>query len=168
MEPVSEGGDLGGISGSSSLRSPEPVPVSAHSGNDPGREEKPYSFDELADPVLKALRFAYKLERRNLGRNVPWNGPRLGKSMRASCIDFKDRLRSGTLAYAEEDQGRDALEEIVSIAIQLGIEQGRRLQVKEDGQAGGLRWRLKTAQLFLCDSDTRPKAGDAKQGSTRE
>jgi hypothetical protein len=27
----------GGISGSSSLRSPEPVPVSAHSGDDPGR-----------------------------------------------------------------------------------------------------------------------------------
>lgn len=29
--------DLGGLAGSSSLRSPEPVPVSAHSGDDPGR-----------------------------------------------------------------------------------------------------------------------------------
>lgn len=31
--------NLGGNSGSSSLRSPEPVPVSAHAGDDPGRDE---------------------------------------------------------------------------------------------------------------------------------
>lgn len=31
---------LGGLSGSSSLRSPEPVPVSAHSGDDPGRVDE--------------------------------------------------------------------------------------------------------------------------------
>lgn len=34
--------DLGAIPGSSSLRSPEPVPVSAHSGDDPARKSVGY------------------------------------------------------------------------------------------------------------------------------
>jgi hypothetical protein len=32
--------DFGRLAGSSSLRSPEPVPVSAHSGDDPGRKAR--------------------------------------------------------------------------------------------------------------------------------
>jgi hypothetical protein len=89
--------------------------------------DEPYKFDDMADPVLKAIRFAYKLERRNKNKNVPWNGPRLGENMRANSPEFAERLRAGRLAYAEEDQGRDALEEIIGIALQVGIEQGRRI-----------------------------------------
>ena len=41
--------DLGASSGSSSLRSPEPVPVSAHSGDDPARK----ALESAAQEILK-------------------------------------------------------------------------------------------------------------------
>jgi hypothetical protein len=45
------GEGLGGNSGSSSLRSPEPVPVSALTGNDPGRNQE---HREPAQPNKRA------------------------------------------------------------------------------------------------------------------
>jgi hypothetical protein len=45
----------GGISGSSSLRSPEPVPVSAHSGDDPGRAMAEYVAARLGNAQRRVI-----------------------------------------------------------------------------------------------------------------
>lgn len=93
-------------------------------------DDEPYTFDEMADPILKAIRFAYKLRRRNLGKSIPWNGPRLGRNMRANSPEFEHRLSAENLAYSQEDQGRNALDEIIGVALQVGIEQGRRITMQ--------------------------------------
>lgn len=131
-------------------------------GFDPAREDKPYSFDEIAEPILRAIRFAYKLERRNKGRSIPWRGPPIGRNEAACSPDFKERLRAGNLAYADEDQGRDALEEIVGVALQLGIEQGRRITMTGP-VVKTLRLELRLAEL-MRDRDTDAKRQD---GETR-
>jgi hypothetical protein len=65
---------MGGKSGSSSLRSPEPVPVSAHSGNDPGRiaaslspaERRAMMHRELAAEACMSWEVAQSLYDRGL------------------------------------------------------------------------------------------------------
>ena len=103
------------------------------SGFDPSRvkgwpdKNAPLNFEAIADPIIGAIRFAYTLERRHKRRSIPWTGPEISWREHATCPLIADRLKAGNLSYVEEDQGRDALEEIVSACIQLGIEQGRRL-----------------------------------------
>lgn len=85
-------------------------------------------FEELVRPVVHAIRFAYDLYRRDRRRNIPWRGPEIVDiGTLACCPTITERLKARRLACAEEDQGRDTLEEIVAAAIQLGIEQGRRV-----------------------------------------
>ncbi len=84
-------------------------------------------FSELVKPVCAAIRRAYRLERVDRDSDVPWNGPELPESMRAADIEYDKRLTAKGLAFDLDDQGREAIEVIVGIAIQLGIEQGRRL-----------------------------------------
>lgn len=94
----------------------------------------PLDFEEIARPILHAIRFAYDMQRRDRRRNIPWRGPEIGKRDRACCLGAAERLKAGRLAYAEDDQGRDALEEIVQLAIQLGIEQGRRIARSDESE----------------------------------
>lgn len=87
----------------------------------------PLDFDSLAEPILHAIRDAYSLTRKDRRRSIPWSGPEIAWQERANSPTFKDRLSARNLQYAEEDQGRDALAEIIGVAIQLAIEQGRRI-----------------------------------------
>lgn len=88
----------------------------------------PLGFEDLTRPVLHAIRFAYDLKRRDRRRNIPWRGPEIvDTGTLACCPTISERLKAHRLAYSEEDQGRDTLEEVVGAAIQLGIEQGRRI-----------------------------------------
>lgn len=87
---------------------------------------EPAQFMELCNCVREALEFAYELKRANASKSVPWNGPPIGKSLAAASLDYVEALSAESLEWVLEDQGRDALEVIIGIAIQLGIEQGRR------------------------------------------
>ena len=87
----------------------------------------PLDYQSLADPIRKAVRFAYEMSRKNVGHSVPWNGPAIGRPEAATSLEAKHRLSAEALKYSEEDQGRDALDEIIGIAVQIGIEQGRRI-----------------------------------------
>jgi len=84
------------------------------------------SFSKIIDPVREAILFAYDINRKNKNRSIPWAGLDIGKDERATSFSPNERLRLKNLKYSENDQGRDALDEILGIAIQLGIEQGRR------------------------------------------
>ena len=93
--------------------------------------DEPYSFDELTEPVCKAIRALYRLTPWNNGDSIKWTGPELGKRMKAHSLEFDELLTRESLEWNDEDQGRDPLMVVVGIAIQLGIEQGRRLYRKD-------------------------------------
>lgn len=92
------------------------------------REGRPANFSELTEPVCEAIRFAYEISRRNKRRSIPWIGLTLGERELAGCPPPHEKLGRSYLEYSEHHQGRDALDELVGIAVQLGIEQGRRLE----------------------------------------
>ncbi len=95
------------------------------------KDNKPATFCDLADAVTKGIRFAYSLKRRNQDRSVPWTGPDTGQSTKVACPTPKEWLSKKILAFNLEDQGRDALDVLVAIAVQLGIEQGRRMTIEK-------------------------------------
>lgn len=92
----------------------------------------PIYFEDISRPIVHAIRFAYDMERRDRRRNIPWRGPEIGLRDQANSPLASERLKAHRLAYCEEDQGRDTLEEIVGLAIQLGIEQGRRIAKSDE------------------------------------
>lgn len=89
--------------------------------------DAPASLEDLVGPICDAIRFAYTLARQHADRDIPWSGPEIGVAQQANCPLAADQLRAENLAYALDDQGRDALMEIVGLALRLGIEQGRRI-----------------------------------------
>ena len=91
--------------------------------------DEPLSFGALTAPVLSAIRFAYRLERQHKDQDIPWTGPNIGEGSLVVSFPPDLCLTRKNLAYSLDDQGRCALEEIIGIAVQLGIEQGRRMEV---------------------------------------
>ena len=98
------------------------------------KDDKPVRFEELGWTITEAIRFAYRIDRINRDKDIPYDGLPIGKKERATCLEIEEALTSENLAYSEEDQGRDALVEIVDCAVRLGIEQGRRLYAEEHVQ----------------------------------
>ena len=89
-----------------------------------------YDFEnDLARPIVDAIRHVYELKRKHRN-SIPWTGPNIGAEERRSSFAPKRALSKANLRYAEEEQGRDPLDTIIGIAIQLGIEQGRRMHRK--------------------------------------
>ncbi len=93
--------------------------------------DEPASFAHIADPIVRSIRFAYQLTRKNENRNIPWEGLNIGKGQRAMCHSPFELLSVKGLEFSLEDQGREAIEELVGLAVQLGIEQGRRIESTE-------------------------------------
>lgn len=94
-------------------------------------KNKAANFNELSEPICKAIRFAYQLTRQNEGVSIPWKGLTIGERELATCFQPDERLSKEQLEYDDENQGRDALDVLVGLAIQLGIEQGRRMTTRE-------------------------------------
>ncbi len=89
---------------------------------------KPARFSDLAGPIVEAIRFAYKMRRRHTDEDIPWHGLEISEKEQVTCLCAEESLSADALAWCLEDQGRDALEEIIGLALRLGIEQGRRLE----------------------------------------
>lgn len=87
----------------------------------------PASIEDLIAPIYAAITFAYELQRRNVDQDIPWAGPPIGEDERANALAAHDQLRAWSLDYSLNDQGRDALTEIIGLALRIGIEQGRRI-----------------------------------------
>lgn len=92
-------------------------------------EGKTAYFDDLVQPILKAIRFAYRTTRKNENKDIKWTGlPLTLTSILAGCPQIEDHLTAESLDYDKNDQGRSALEVLVGCAVQLGIEQGTRME----------------------------------------
>lgn len=95
------------------------------------KDGKPASFEDLTLPIRKAIRFAYKLERRNVEKDIPWRGLPKGRHELVCTLPIEKALSSANLRYSLDDQGRDALQEILAVQCQLAFEQGRRIALQD-------------------------------------
>lgn len=99
---------------------------------------EPWNFEELCQAIRRSIEFAYRVERKNKGKSIPYDGPELTSSRILACsFNIKETFTDdGTefcgLVY-HEDRGRDALEVIIGKAVQLGMEQGWRM-LGEEGE----------------------------------
>lgn len=95
------------------------------------KDGSPASFSDLTEPIRKIVRHCYSIQRKNKNKDVDWKGLELPECMSATCLTFDEKLKADNLKYEKEDQGRSAMDVIISIAVQLGIEQGRRMYKQE-------------------------------------
>lgn len=107
------------------------------------KDGKTVSFHEITGPLVKALKFTYNMQRKNREMDVSWKGYDIGNDLKATSFSPDENLKAESLAYQEEDQGRDASEVIIGIAVQLGIEQGKRHYIGNE-----LKTHLNLATLY--------------------
>lgn len=115
------------------------------------------SFEDLSDPILRAIRHCYHVRRVRKKEDVPWSGPEIGEGEQANSLQAAYRLSAEALAYSLDDQGRNAMEEIVGLAIQLGIEQGRRI-ARSDTAYQTLKIKADLSDLLLEKLNTKDHA----------
>lgn len=107
--------------------------------------DKPASFEDVAEPFVKAMKFAYTIDRKNIDKSIPYNGYENGDL--AGCPSIKTLFEKESLEYNLNDQGRDALTVIIQAAIQVGIEQGRRIAM-DSCEVKTLRLQAKLGELL--------------------
>ena len=83
---------------------------------------KPADFSDLCDQVVRAIRFAYLVRRKNEDKDIPISVIDAPETATTRC--GSQMLTAESLRDSKEEQGRDALTEIVGFALRLGIEQG--------------------------------------------
>jgi len=97
------------------------------------KDEDTWVFTDLIDSLRKSVDFSYDLERKNDGQDIPWDGPILKTCRLISGGDnIRERLAEQDpeeLNYASKQP--EAMDRILACAIQLGIEQGFRMLMKE-------------------------------------
>lgn len=86
--------------------------------------DKPAEFEEIVEPL------AGWLCRYQSGVTDPYVGLPLGEREAAGCLQPNEALTTKSLAYHRE-QGRDVYDVVIGLAVQLGIEQGRRIALRE-------------------------------------
>jgi hypothetical protein len=91
------------------------------------RKRFTHDFEDMAGPLVEALRFAYSFRRKNKGKDIPYEGIDL-KTCRllAGMGGVKETLTADSLEYHEE-RDRDALYMILGCVLRLGMEQGFRM-----------------------------------------
>lgn len=89
-------------------------------------------FDELVTPLRKAVKYAYKLTRINVKKDIPWTGYEHGDYIGTTNPDPEEMLNRRWQSH-EREQGRSPIDTILAIAVQLGIEQGMRLERQRGG-----------------------------------
>jgi hypothetical protein len=84
-------------------------------------DDKPADFEEITEPFIRAMEFAFDLRRHNLSLDIPYDGFDIGEDTAANSMRATELLK-----YPMED---DPLHAIIRLALQVGIEQGRRIAV---------------------------------------
>ena len=79
---------------------------------------------------MKALKAAYRFRRKPIVEYPSGKGQTLNRKMLWYCSEA-ERLTAENLRYSFEDQNRSALEEIIGIAVALGIQQGTNITTAE-------------------------------------
>ena len=123
------------------------------------KNDKAMDFEDLTAPVVNAIRQAFKLERKDRDKDLKWRGPPLPKSLGPRHFPFDEKLTAKRLRQDEDEQNRDALEVLVGVAVQLGIEQGRRIFKAEWEYESNLESLLEDVRAAL----NKPKKKSSKK-----
>lgn len=92
----------------------------------------PAMLEDLTTPLRDALKSLYSL-RRNKTKEADWTGPEItAVAILATSFNIQERLSEEKLNYDADNHGRDALDAILTAAIQLGIEQGLRIKCNQN------------------------------------
>jgi hypothetical protein len=118
------------------------------------RQSKIVRFDKVTGAVKTHLKSQFSFRRINRKKDLTWRGPSLSRFLAAGCLPYGDHFKAGNLRYSEQEQGRDAMTEILGTVVQVGMEQGRRLV------ASGTR--LKQAERHLRRAKRFTTAGKIK------
>ena len=82
-------------------------------------------FERITEPLARWFRAHQD------GRVETYEGLPLGQREAAGALQPVDALTTESLAYNLDEQGRDVFDVVIGLAVQLGIEQGRRLQKEQ-------------------------------------
>lgn len=116
------------------------------------------SFTDLVEPIITAIESAYDLQLKTkvFEDGVEWTGLDIGERDKVCCLSPSERLTGDQLRYSYVDQGRNPLAEIVGVAVQLGIEQGRRVQVERAASAAEAKAIKRILQAAGIDPEAKP------------
>lgn len=108
----------------------------------PEDQHETVDFDELCEPLRKLLKDNYNRKPGKLKLPESFNKfYNIGRHNLATTPPVDDTLTPDGLQYHRE-RGRDLLSVVIGIAIQYGIEQGRRITLDN------LQFKLKSGELF--------------------
>jgi len=82
------------------------------------------AYSDLIEPVVDALNFAYDLERKNDGEDIPYEG--WPHTEVAGMPPVEHLLTAEQLRYDEKENKRPPYRRILNVAFLLGMENGRR------------------------------------------
>lgn len=99
----------------------------------PGGDET-LPCDELLKPLHDAMTFAYRLHRQNFLKDIPYSGYDIGRREKEAMLSPDQLFKAESMKWAEEQHDTPAYQQILHVAFLLGLEQGRRIQRKEQRQ----------------------------------
>ena len=88
-------------------------------------------FKEITKPIISLIKQQYRLRFKGW-RDLRYNGYDHDLMCGVTCLPPDQAMTASNLQYSLHDQGRAPLDEIVALAVQLGIEQGRRMHIDND------------------------------------
>jgi len=93
------------------------------------KNDKPSDYDKIVRPLIRFGRQI--LKDKNFRKVVKFTGYREGRHTYVTCPDGDYWSHPKHRKQCFEDQGRDQLETLLGIVFRAGIEQGRRLTIKD-------------------------------------
>lgn len=91
-----------------------------------GEKRLTWDAGNVFDALMRSVNFAYDLERKNEGKDIPYDGPDITSVRLSAGFNCVTTLTTDELEHARE-RGREAMREILGCAFRLGIEQGFRI-----------------------------------------
>lgn len=95
----------------------------------PEDETKTINMEDAIEPLCKAVRAGYSL-RRNKLKTIPYDGYNVGVQALLCGRSPDETLSKESLDY-HKNHGRDLLNVLLSIAFQIGFENGQRFERKD-------------------------------------
>lgn len=93
------------------------------------KNDEPSNYEKIVKPLLKFGREI--LKDKNFKKHVKFGGYREGRFTDVTCLDGDYWSSPKSRKQCFDDQGRDQLETLLGIVFRAGIEQGRRLMIKD-------------------------------------
>lgn len=94
-------------------------------------DNKCLNIEEIIDPLVDIIYQAYKIEAYpNRKTPLKYDGPSIGPHFGALAVghDAPEQFLPENVEY-DDERGRDVLHIVLRVAIQLGMEQGRRIRM---------------------------------------